>query len=60
MEIELVHISEVRAGDCILHDGAPHTVCAKDIKRDSFMGISIFGDTYKLGYQPVARIIQRA
>lgn len=45
-----VHISQIRPGDTILHtDGNIRTVCRCNIKRDSFMGISLFGDTYKLG-----------
>lgn len=45
-----VHISEIRSGDTILHtDGKIRTVCEKNITRDRFMGIALFGDSYRLG-----------
>ena len=53
-----VHISEIRPGDTILHaDGKIRTVCRNNVRRDSFMGISLFGDTYQLGTIPVKKII---
>lgn len=51
-----VHISEISAGDTIKHNGVDMTVCKKDIKYCSFMGISIFGDTYQSGHKPVLKI----
>lgn len=48
-----VHISTIRAGDTIEHNGVLHTVCKKDIKNDPFMGITVFGDSYRLGHSPV-------
>ena len=52
-----VHISEIRPGDTILHtDGKIRTVCSNNIHRDSFMGVSLFGDTYRLGNVPVRKI----
>jgi len=58
MITEKVHISQIRAGDTIKEnrDNEFKTVCFNNIKYDSFMGVSIFGDTYKLGYQLVERI----
>lgn len=48
----------IRPGDSILcKDGHIRTVCQKDIKWDSFMGTSIFGDTYVLGREKVNKII---
>ena len=47
--------SEIREGDAISHNGKIMTVCAKDITRCDFFGIKIFGDSYKLGYQPVLK-----
>lgn len=53
-----VHISEIRQGDTILHiDGNIRTVCPNNIKKDNFMGISLFGDTYQLGTIPVKKLI---
>lgn len=52
-----VHISEIRPGDTILHtDGKIRTVCRNNIHKDSFMGVSLFGDTYWLGTVPVKKI----
>lgn len=53
-----VHISQIRPGDTILHtDGMVRTVCPKNITRSSFMGISLFGDTYRLGTLPVKKLL---
>ena len=49
------HIDNIRAGDIILHDNKEQTVCHKHIKRNSFMGITIFGDSYHLGTKPVMK-----
>jgi hypothetical protein len=46
------HISEIRAGHTIIHNGQPRTVSAQDIKN-GFMGLCIFGDSYRLGSKPV-------
>lgn len=54
MKITNTHISLIRIGDTILcRDGKIRTVCGHNIKRDSFDGITIFGDPYNLGYIPV-------
>lgn len=53
-----VHISEIRPGDTVIHtDGRIRTVCKSDIHRSQFMGISLFGDTYRLGTIPVKKLI---
>lgn len=52
-----VHISTIRSGDTVEHNGILKTVCAKDIKNDTFMGTTIFGDSYRLGNTPVARAL---
>ncbi|WP_010416120.1 hypothetical protein [Anaerophaga thermohalophila] len=44
-------------GDAIIYQGLERTVNAHNIKHDKFMGTSIFGDSYKLGYEPVQRVI---
>ena len=48
-----VHISLIRAGDAILHNGELVTVSSNNIKHCPFMGTTIFGDSYNLGYKPV-------
>lgn len=59
MTTEKVHISRIRIGDAIIHNGKERTVTGEFIKRDSFMGISIFGDTYHFGYKLVERVIYK-
>ncbi len=54
--IEYVHKDNIIAGDTILRHGHPVTVCAKDITYNTFMGISIFGDSYCLGCKPVKKV----
>lgn len=53
-----VHISTIKSGDTIIHvDGHVRTVCKNNIKNDSFMGKSLFGDSYKLGHTLVKKIL---
>lgn len=51
---EMVHVSDIKIGDCIEHHGKFMTVCRNDIKK-GFMGITIFGDSYRLGRLPVVK-----
>lgn len=51
-----IHISNVTAGDTVIHNNEMKTVSNTDIKRDSFMGTSIFGDTYHLGKNLVTKV----
>jgi hypothetical protein len=52
-----VHISQISAGDTIEHNGKLTTISANNIKRDSFMGTSLFGDSYHLGHKPVSKVV---
>lgn len=54
---EEIHISEIKAGDAIIHNGKIVSVSASNIKNDSFMGRSVFGDSYRLGHKLVTRVI---
>lgn len=55
-----VHISQIRAGDTILHlDGEIRTVCRNNITWDSFMGTRLFGDNYRSGTIPVKKLIYK-
>lgn len=56
-KIEPVHISQISIGDTIKHDGEIRTVSGTNIKRDSFMGRTLFGDSYNLGTKSVEKII---
>ena len=47
------HIDLIQPGDTILHEGELKTVTESNIGRGAFMGTTIFGDSYHLGYQPV-------
>lgn len=55
-EIEEVHISTIQAGDTILHNGLIRTVGNVNIRHSSFMGITLFGDSYRLGNTLVKRL----
>ena len=58
MKTKKVHISQISAGDVIIcGDGVERTVCKKDIKKDNFMGISIFGDCFKSGRELVTKVL---
>jgi hypothetical protein len=60
VNIQKVHISEVRPWDTVLHDGLVATVCASNLRRCGFMGRLLFGDSYVLGRKPVLRILMPA
>lgn len=57
MSVVLVHISTIRPGDTIVHNGKPVTVCKNNIKRDQMMGVTVFGDSYLLGNKLVEKVI---
>lgn len=60
-EITNVHIDNIMPGDTVEHNGKMMTVCRSDIKRGTFMGTTLFGDSYRLGRIPVKKVnIQRA
>jgi len=54
------HIDLVRCGDLVLcEDGVVRTVCPRDIRRCSFMGVTLWGDSYRLGTRPVKVALPR-
>lgn len=53
---ESIHISALRPGDTIHHEGADRTVCSADIRRAPDGEVSVFGDSYRLGTLPVQRV----
>jgi len=55
--IEDTHISQIRVGDTVEHNGEIKTISGTNIKRCSFMGTSIFGDSYRIGRIPVKKVI---
>lgn len=54
--IEHVQISTIKAGDTVMHRGVLKTVCRNNLGMDSFMGITLFGDCYKMGRKLVQRV----
>jgi len=51
------HIDLIMSGDIIEFNGKMTTVCANNIKSDSFIGRTIFGDSYNSGYKPVIKFL---
>ncbi len=56
MTTEEVHISRIESGDTIIHNGELRTACNRVIKKSEFMGKTLFGDSYRLGYKLVTRV----
>lgn len=54
--IKPTHISEVKTGDTILHNGEVKTVSGNNIKCNPFIGKTLFGDSYNLGYKQVQMV----
>lgn len=50
-----VHITDVCVGDTVEHNGKLMTVCRSNIKS-TFMGTTLFGDSYLSGSLPVSRV----
>ena len=44
--LKITHITQIKQGDTIIHNGRLTTVCKNDIKKDNFTGVSIFGASY--------------
>lgn len=53
METKEVHISKIKVGDVIVHNGEVKTVNKEYLKYDSFLGHRVFGDGYCCGSKPV-------
>lgn len=57
--VNQVHISQIRPGDTVFHEGLVRTVCRRKIMQDSFMGVLLFGDSYRLGTRLVHQVAFR-
>lgn len=57
--IEKRHINDIKPGDTVLIGGELRTVTSRDIKHDAFMGRTLFGDSYNLGYNLVTVAVFR-
>ena len=55
-KITKTHISNISQGDTIMHYGEMKTISGNNIKQDSFMGTTLFGDSYHLGYKLVDKV----
>lgn len=61
VHFKMTHITDIRPGHIVEHEGNLVTVGRDFIKRCPFMGVSLYGDTYALGTKLVKRaIITRA
>lgn len=58
MQVKKVHISTIQVGDTVIHDGEVLTACTNNLKYDSSLGYSLFGDSYNLGYKLVTLVIK--
>jgi hypothetical protein len=56
-DIKEVHISTIKWGDTVIHNGDMVTVGKNNIKHGGFLGSSLWGDSYKAGHTPVKKII---
>lgn len=56
IKISSVHISQISVGDTIEHEGEIKTVSGNNLKRDACMGVTLFGDSYNLGYKSVKKV----
>jgi hypothetical protein len=52
-----VDISNIGAGDLIIHDGQMRTVNRNNIGGDAFIGKTVFGDSYHSGHKKVKKVI---
>lgn len=51
------HISQIRQGDYIEHQGEVVTVSNQWIKNCPFMGPTLYGDSYNLGTKMVKKVV---
>ena len=58
METKETHIDLLEHGDTILHNGEVKTLTQDWIRWCPFMGRSIWGDTYRLGYKPATLVVK--
>jgi hypothetical protein len=49
------HIQDLRQGDLVIVDGEQRTIGRDALKRDSFTGLTLWGDSYRLGTRLVPK-----
>jgi len=57
VKIESVHISRISIGDTIEHEGKITTISGNNIKINTFMGTTLFGDSYNFGNKAVNKVV---
>jgi uncharacterized radical SAM superfamily Fe-S cluster-containing enzyme len=55
-EIKPTHISDIKQGDTVMINGEMRTVGNNNIKN-GFMGVTLFGDSYRLGREHVQKVV---
>ena len=56
----LTDIKDIKIGDTIIdNDGKIKLVSKGNLKYNKFMGLTLFGDCYKLGTQKVRKLIYK-
>ena len=55
--IQPLHISLIRPGDVVEWEGKLRTVGRADIKHGTFMGSSLWGDSFRCGTVPVQLVV---
>ena len=58
-DYKLVHKENIMPGDTIIWKSCTATVSRKNIKRNSFTGLTIFGDSCILGLRKIVKIIYK-
>ena len=58
--MEEVHVDCIKVGDTVIHEGELRTVCRNNIGGDTFMGRTLWGDSYRLGTVPVKRVLLKS
>ncbi|ARA26127.1 hypothetical protein A4T39_04755 [Enterobacter hormaechei] len=57
MRIVECHISQIKPGETVEHEGQLRTVSKRNIGWTEFFGTSLFGDNYQLGTLKVRKVI---
>lgn len=53
MKTKMIHKTEVKVGDTVIHNGDLKTVGIETFGKDEFMGLLLWGDSYRCGYKMV-------
>ena len=56
-EIIPTHIKQIKIGDTVMVNGQMKTASRTSFGGDDFMGLTLFGDSYRLGRKLVDKVI---